>query len=320
VPLLVAAAAAAQPLDCLDGTVDVGRSGTPATVLAINGRLGDTEHVVHALVGDTISVYMSVAPSGPNPANYALYVWLGEPTEATGTPHPRNVGDMCFPTPLLGGLPLPRKIWNNIGKFPQLGYPRYPSNPAPCAVFLKPLGVPDPLCVTFQGFLLDNGSAATVPASITNGVILRVGPIPMLSEMVLVPAGEFLMGCHSEIGESCDAWQLPVHAVYLDAFWMDVYEVTNRMYADALNWAWGEGGRIQVTDGVVHKYGDASTGYCATTASSAYSRITWNGSAFGVVAGKEDHPMVRLSWWGAAAFANWRSVIEGRTPSYDTTT
>lgn len=43
--------------------------------------------------------------------------------------------------------------------------------------------------------------------------------------MVLIPAGEFLMG--SDKGESDE---LPIHKVYVDSFYMDVYEVTNAMY------------------------------------------------------------------------------------------
>lgn len=46
------------------------------------------------------------------------------------------------------------------------------------------------------------------------------------------------------------------------------------------------------------------------------SRIHWNDGSFGVTAGKEDHPVVMVSWYGAVAYANWRSAMEGRVPSY----
>ena len=45
------------------------------------------------------------------------------------------------------------------------------------------------------------------------------------AEMVLIPAGEFQMG--SNDGGSDEK---PVHTVYLDAFYMDKYEVTNALY------------------------------------------------------------------------------------------
>jgi len=44
-------------------------------------------------------------------------------------------------------------------------------------------------------------------------------------QMVLVPAGEFIMG--SDAGHDIEK---PAHTVYLDAFYMDKYEVTNALY------------------------------------------------------------------------------------------
>ncbi len=58
-----------------------------------------------------------------------------------------------------------------------------------------------------------NTPAATYPA-----MALQRG-----ADMALIPAGDFRMGC-----SNCP--QGPVHTVYLDAFYMDVYEVTNALY------------------------------------------------------------------------------------------
>lgn len=49
------------------------------------------------------------------------------------------------------------------------------------------------------------------------------GPTP--DGMVLIPAGEFEMGSHT--GKNNER---PMHTVYVDAFYMDVYEVTNAQY------------------------------------------------------------------------------------------
>ncbi len=135
--------------------------------------------------------------------------------------------------------------------------------------------------------------------------------------MMLVPAGEYSMGDHHDgMAEA-----LPLHTVSIDTFRMDRYEVTNEQYAAGLNWAFAQGGQITVTNNVVYKAGGGTTyPYCDTTASSSYSRITWNGSTFGVVTGKENHPMVMVSWYGSVAYANWRSVMEGRQTCYDTST
>jgi formylglycine-generating enzyme required for sulfatase activity len=48
--------------------------------------------------------------------------------------------------------------------------------------------------------------------------------------MVFVPAGEFTMG-----SDNGDVDEKPVHTVYLDSFWIDQTEVTNKMYALCVN-------------------------------------------------------------------------------------
>ncbi len=76
------------------------------------------------------------------------------------------------------------------------------------------------------------------------------------------------------------------------------------------------------------KYGSGTTyPYCSTTSAPTgyphygeYSRITWNGSTFGTTSGKENHPMVMVSWYGSVAYSNWRSAMEGKPLCYDLST
>jgi formylglycine-generating enzyme required for sulfatase activity len=143
--------------------------------------------------------------------------------------------------------------------------------------------------------------------------------------MALIPAGEFQMGDTFTEGGSNER---PVHAVYVDTFCLDSCEVTNQQYANGLNWANAQGGLITVTSGVVYKAGSGTSyPYCSTTSAPTgsphygeYSRITWNGSAFGVVSGKGNHPMVLVSWYGSVAYANWRSGMQGKPLCYDLST
>ena len=129
--------------------------------------------------------------------------------------------------------------------------------------------------------------------------------------MAYIPAGEFEMGDHHDGMSNA----LPVHTVYVDAFAMDVYEVTNQQYCDYLNSAYGQG-LIEVMLGMVYKAGDTEP-YCAMYSMGEYNRIQWDGNVFWITTGKEMHPMLMVSWYGAVAYANWRSVEDGLSPCYD---
>lgn len=54
---------------------------------------------------------------------------------------------------------------------------------------------------------------------------------PDIAREVLIPAGEFQMGADDE---DADSDELPVHTVYVDAFYMDAHEVTNIEYQQFL--------------------------------------------------------------------------------------
>jgi len=141
-----------------------------------------------------------------------------------------------------------------------------------------------------------------------------------LEGTAFIPAGEYEMGDHHPEGHfmAGNQWA-PVHKVYIDAFWMDIYETTNEEYVEYLNSVLAQG-LTEVTDGVVHKAGDTEN-YCSTSGApgeySHYNRIHWDGNVFTVTPGKENHPFVQVTWYGAAAFANWRSAEAGLTPCYD---
>lgn len=159
---------------CRWGTVDVAAAGTPQNVLTINGSAGDGGRVVNVGLSSAISVDLLASASGPEPGNYVLYAWAGEPNASTLAPMPKNLGTLCFPMLATGGDPQPLKTWNNIGRQNKLGTPDFPSTPAPSNVLNTPVGSDSPLTATLQGILLDDGSAADGPASITNAVVLRI--------------------------------------------------------------------------------------------------------------------------------------------------
>lgn len=122
-------------------------------------------------------------------------------------------------------------------------------------------------------------------------LFVSVNPKPSLAEtiigddgaeMVLIPAGEFLMG--SDDGAYDD--EKPVHLVYVDAFYMDKYLVTNAQYkvfVDA-NPQWRK-------DLIPDAYHNGS-----------YLHF-WNGGSY--PDGKGNHPVTRVSWYAAMAYARW---------------
>jgi len=158
---------------CGQSRVNLG-CGAGSNVLLLNDSPGGRDHDVHVPFGSSITVTMDPSPGGPSPAPFAMYLWLGQPDGEDVTPHPKNLGNFCFPTPITGGAPQPKKIWNNIGKTAILGNPTYPSTPAPSEVLKIQSGISFPVTAVFQGLIVDNCSSADKPASITNAIMLVV--------------------------------------------------------------------------------------------------------------------------------------------------
>ncbi len=168
--------------------------------------------------------------------------------------------------------------------------------------------------------------AAEWPTSDFTDITLMVAdwlaPDPCVADdMVFIPGGTFEMGDSFAEG---DAYELPVHTVTVDSFYMGKYEVTNEEYCDYLNSALSEG-LITVTDGVVYQAGSGtSCPYCDTSTRSPYSQIACSSSIFSVRSkgGRimSDDPMVMVNWYGAAAYCNWRNRQEGYEECYDLST
>ena len=105
------------------------------------------------------------------------------------------------------------------------------------------------------------------------------GLLPSTESMAFIPAGEFLMGdSFSEGGSE----ELPLHTVYISAFYLDKYEVTKALWDEVLTWA--------TTNG----YSPGSAG---------------GGKAL-------NHPVHSIDWYDAIAWCNARSEREGLTPCY----
>ncbi|MEE8404187.1 MAG: SUMF1/EgtB/PvdO family nonheme iron enzyme, partial [candidate division Zixibacteria bacterium] len=154
----------------------------------------------------------------------------------------------------------------------------------------------------------------------TDTVTVTVEPVPepIPVEMVLIPAGEFEMGDHHGDGYT---YELPVHSVYVDSFFMSKCEITNQQYCDFLNSA-----DVKVDGGTVYASSDNSNDYpyCGTNGYISTSQIDYSGGVFSVrtKVGRDmsNDPVVYLNWYGSVAYCNWRSSEEGKESCYNLST
>ncbi len=116
--------------------------------------------------------------------------------------------------------------------------------------------------------------------------------------MVFVKGGSFDMGC-TEKQYSCKESEKPVHRVKLDGFYISKYEITNQQYCNFLN-------------EIGANPGGSYYGFEYIEISSKSCMINYAEDKFVVVEGKEDHPVVEVTWYGAKAFCHW---ADGRLPT-----
>ena len=129
------------------------------------------------------------------------------------------------------------------------------------------------------------------------------------AEMVLVPAGEFVMGSapddiasllrrNPKANGAIVKDEIPKHRVFLDAFYIDKYEVTNARFQQFVQ---ATGYRTQA---------EREGGGKIRTGAKTWAQVpdaTWRapqgkGSS---IAGLETHPVVQVSWHDAKAYCTW---------------
>ncbi|MBI3609084.1 MAG: 4-hydroxybenzoate octaprenyltransferase [Nitrospirae bacterium] len=108
------------------------------------------------------------------------------------------------------------------------------------------------------------------------------------SEMILIPAGEFIMGNNGRgVTEGAgDPDEMPEHRAYLDAYWIDKYEVSNTQY-------------MAFVDMTRHR-------------PPKHWQPTGAGQGMTYPPGKADHPVIYVDWYDANEYCHW---VERRLPT-----
>jgi uncharacterized repeat protein (TIGR02543 family) len=142
---------------------------------------------------------------------------------------------------------------------------------------------------------------------------------PILPDMVSIPGGTFQMGDSKGDGYSDE---IPVHTVTVSSFDISKYEITNSQYCQYLNSAMSQG-LIKIASSTVYE-NVSGTSYpyydCNPT---GYGQISYHSdtNSFSVKTknGRDmsNDALINVSWYGAAAYCNWRSQQEGREQCYN---
>ena len=137
-------------------------------------------------------------------------------------------------------------------------------------------------------------------------------------EMVVIPSGSFRMGdVNGEPEES------PVRTVTLRAaFGMAIHEVTNRQFCVVMNWALDQGlavispGRGDLLD-ARRRLTLLGIGSCTELQFGIMVDTAAKKGRLVPASGREDHPVVGVSWYGALAFCNFLSERDSLEQVYN---
>jgi len=131
-------------------------------------------------------------------------------------------------------------------------------------------------------------------SGLTDTTRQQVEIIDPYKDMIYVAAGSFQMGSNSGSSD-----EQPVHTVYLESFYIDKYEVTNAKYAAYLKAAL-TAGQIQANSSTVTKNGDE-----LLDLDDSHCQISYSSGIFTVESGKDNYPVVEVTWLGAKAYAEF---------------
>jgi sulfatase modifying factor 1 len=134
------------------------------------------------------------------------------------------------------------------------------------------------------------------------------------TNMVLVAGGTFIMGDLRGDGRKDDR---PTHPVTLNTFEMSACEVTTEEMARVMDWA-EQGGKVREkgSAGEITLSKETGSSWVHLEETLVSARSIFPSDLQGAL-GLRGIPCDEASWYGAVAYCNFRSELEGLTPSYN---
>lgn len=123
--------------------------------------------------------------------------------------------------------------------------------------------------------------------------------------MEFIPGGLFIMGD--------DIFATPTHPVIVSPYFIRAHEINNEEMRSVLQWAYDQDLIVVTTNGVESTEGPTNV---LMTLGGTIREIQFSNGAFTIRAGRELYPAAYVSWYGAVAFCNYLSLMEGREVCY----
>jgi formylglycine-generating enzyme required for sulfatase activity len=153
---------------------------------------------------------------------------------------------------------------------------------------LDPTNAPGPTMHTleeiYQGLLTTQAQVASNQQAVADmqARMVAAGMQQTSGDMVLIPAGSFVMGACTNVGQESIADAVPQHTVHISPFYMEKHEVTSNLWREVYTWATNKG----------YAFGNVGSGRDST------------------------HPVQTVNWHDCVAWCNARSQRDGFTPCY----